>query len=48
MKKLLCLAMGAIVLLALPPAAFAGIDDYGGKWTNADRNTRGITTLDIT
>jgi len=48
MKKLLCLAMGAIFLLALFPAAFAGVNDYVGKWTNADLNTRGITTLHIT
>ena len=48
MKKFICLAMGAIVLLALSPAVFAGVDDYVGKWTNADRNTRGITALDIT
>jgi hypothetical protein len=48
MKKFLCLVTAAIVLLAFCPAAFSSVNDFAGKWTNTNRNTRGVTTLDIT
>jgi len=47
MKKLLCFVTAAIVLLAFCPTAFSGVNDFAGKWKNANRTTRGITKLDI-
>jgi len=47
MKKFLGFVTVAIVLLVFCPAAFSGVTDFAGKWTNANRTTKGVTTLDI-
>ncbi len=48
MKKLVILLTAAIAALALAAPARAALNDFAGNWENADRNTRGITRLQIT
>ncbi len=37
----------AVLILFLSQAAHAALNDFAGTWKNVDRNTRGITTLEI-
>jgi hypothetical protein len=46
-KMILGLTVFSILVLAMAFTASAHIDQFPGRWTNVDPNTRGVTTLDI-
>ena len=47
MRKLVLTLLICLMVLLVASVSFASLNQFAGKWTNVDKNTRGITTLDI-
>ncbi len=47
MKRFLSATFLFIVIFVLSGVSFGSINEFAGNWKNVDRNTRGITTLNI-
>lgn len=48
MRSLIICLFSAILAVTAIPGAQAALNDFAGNWENSDRNTRGITRLQIT